>query len=52
VDALANFPLSFPIYAGILSRTAAKLTYALNHGEESQPKRSGFSRLEALGSAS
>lgn len=31
VDKLANFPLSFPIYVGILSRAAAKLTYALNH---------------------
>jgi len=29
VDTLANFQLSFPIYAGILSRTAAKLTHEL-----------------------
>ena len=29
VDTLANFQLSFPIYAGILSRAAAKLTYGL-----------------------
>lgn len=30
VDELAAFHLSFPIYAGILSRTAARLTYAVN----------------------
>ena len=29
VGTLANFQLSFPIYAGILSRAAAKLAYAL-----------------------
>ncbi len=29
VDTLANFQLSFPIYAGILARTAAKLTRAI-----------------------
>jgi dihydrolipoamide dehydrogenase len=30
VDELAYFPLSFPIYAGVLSQAAAKLTYRLN----------------------
>lgn len=29
VDTLANFQLSFPIYAGILGRAAAKLTHSL-----------------------
>jgi dihydrolipoamide dehydrogenase len=33
VDQLAYFPLSFPIYAGVLSQAAAKLTYLLNRAE-------------------
>ena len=33
VDELAYFPLSFPIYAGVLSQAAAKLTYLLNRAE-------------------
>jgi dihydrolipoamide dehydrogenase len=30
VDQLAYFPLSFPIYAGLVSQAAARLTYRLN----------------------
>ena len=30
VDRLADFPLSFPTYAGVLSQAAARLTYRLN----------------------
>jgi dihydrolipoamide dehydrogenase len=33
VDELGHFPLSFPIYAGVLSQAAAKMTYLLNRCE-------------------
>jgi dihydrolipoamide dehydrogenase len=34
VDQLAYFPLSFPIYAGVLSQAASRLTYRLNRAAE------------------
>jgi len=33
VDQLAYFPLSFPVYAGVLAQAAARLTYRLNRPE-------------------
>ena len=33
VDQLAYFPLSYPIYAGVLSQAAARLTYGINRSE-------------------
>ena len=35
VETLANFQLSFPTYAGILGRAAAKLTYSIRHSDRS-----------------